>query len=329
MLPPPPQEPYSTLKPLLIPNYITTLHFGTSWQFHDDSNLDMDAVLMTFNKRGVHLETIEGLGRTASMCGGIQHFGDSVTGVENGDAETIAVTLAKLDPRTACIVLVALLPRGTFLTAGVDSIRSRVLAGVVAGDEDGDGLDDDTQRAREFHLGDEMMAMKRDISAPPPLSRSSFSLASSRNSSKNASPVGSPRSTLSRTNSANNLYVTDDRENNMMVLNRMYRNPQDKHRWLCDELGLVNLNQSIRQAVPLTQYALIDLYPKIKIPGRKMGINTVKDLMNKMDVKVINKLEREFVTNTKGGLSVHEFIACMLKHVVSTNHEKEEKKATT
>ena len=114
-----------------------------------------------------------------------------------------------------------------------------------------------------------------------------------------------------------------------MVLNRMYRNPQDKHRWLCDELGLVNLNQSIRQAVPLTQYALIDLYPKIKIPGRKMGINTVKDLMNKMDVKVINKLEREFVTNTKGGLSVHEFIACMLKHVVSTNHEKEEKKATT
>ena len=287
---PPPSVRYLDTPPLLIPNYVSTLHFGTKWKFHDDSNLDLDAVVMTFNKRGVHLETIEGLGRRVSTCGGIEHFGDSVTGVESGDAETIAVTLAQLDPRTACLCLLVLLPRGTFLTAGVDSIRSRVLAGVVAGDEDGDGLDDDTARAREYHLGDEMTVLEREIAAPEPRS--------SNGSSRTASPFGSPRSTGS---SSNTLYVLDDRENNMIVLNRLYRNPHDKKRWLCEEMGVLNLFQATREAVPLCQYSLIDLYPKIKIPGRKMGINTVKDLMNKMDVKVINKLEREFVLNSKGG----------------------------
>ena len=276
---------YPQSKTLLIPNYVSTLHFGASWQFHDDSNLDIDAVVMTFNKRGVHLETIEGLGRTKSVCGAIHHFGDSVTGGESGDAETIAVTVANLDPRTSCLVVVLLLPRGTFLTAGVDSLRSRVLVGSVIGDEDGDGLDDDTARAREYHLGDEMIVFRRETGAPP----------------------------APEDDNVDYLHLPpDDRDNNMVVLNRLYRNPDDKRRWLCDTVGALSLAGSQREAVPLTQYSLIELYPKIKIPGRDTGINTVKDLMNKMDVRVINKLEREF---SSGGLSVHEFIRCMLTHV--------------
>ena len=274
---------------MLIPGYISTLHMGVSWKWDTalDKNIDMDAVVMSFNKRGVHLETIEGLGRTKSVCGAIEHFGDSVTGGESGDAETVAITLADLDPRTACIVLVVLLPRGTFGTAGVESIRSRVLAGAIEGDEDGDGLDDETARAREYHLGDEMKVFRRDIGPP----------------------LGSVKGGLC----LNNLPpVADDGDNNMIVLNRLYRNPEDKRRWLCDSIGALSLSGAPREAVPLTQYSMIDLYPKIKIPGRDTGINTVKDLMNKMDVKVINKLESEF---SKGGLSVHEFISCMLQHI--------------
>ena len=66
---------------------------------------------MTFNKRGAHLETIEGLGRTISQEGAIEHYGDSVTGGETGDAETISVALDRLDPRTSAVVLVVQLPR--------------------------------------------------------------------------------------------------------------------------------------------------------------------------------------------------------------------------
>ena len=262
----------------LIPNYVSTLHLGVSWLWDKalDKNIDMDAVVMSFNKRGVHLETIEGLGRTKSVCGAIHHFGDSVTGGESGDAETIAVTVADLDPRTACLVLVVYLPRGTFLSAGVEALRSRVLVGNVEGDEDGDGLDDDTGRAREYHLGDEMIVFKRECNAP-------FDIDD-----------------------------FDDRDNNMCVLNRIYRNPNDKRRWMLDTVGNLSFPSSQREMIPKTQYSLIDLYPKIKIPGRDTGVNTVKDLMNKMDVRVINKLEKEF---SNGGLSVHEFIANMLRHV--------------
>ena len=126
----------------------------------------MDAVVMTFNKRGAHLETIEGLGRTVSQEGAIEHYGDSVTGGESGDAETVSVSIDRLDPRTAAVVLVVQLPRGTFHSAKVSSVRSRVVIREVAGDVDGDGLDDDTQRARELHEGDEMIVFKRRLVAP-------------------------------------------------------------------------------------------------------------------------------------------------------------------
>ena len=103
-------EKYQKVK---VPSYVEKLDLGVAWRT-SEINLDMDAVVMTFNKRGAHLETIEGLGNTKSQEGAIEHYGDSVTGGESGDAETISVSLNQLDPRTAAIVLIVQLPRGTF-----------------------------------------------------------------------------------------------------------------------------------------------------------------------------------------------------------------------
>ena len=90
--------PSESYQKLLVPSYVNTLDLGVAWRTAE-INLDMDAIVMTFNKRGAHLETIEGLGRTVSQEGAIEHYGDSVTGGESGDAETISVQLDRLDPR--------------------------------------------------------------------------------------------------------------------------------------------------------------------------------------------------------------------------------------
>ena len=303
----------------VVPSYINKIDLGVAWST-GEINLDMDAVVMTFNKRGAHLETIEGLGRTISQEGAIEHYGDSVTGGETGDAETISVALDRLDPRTSAVVLVVQLPRGTFRSARVASVRSRVIIREVSGDADGDGLDDDTQRARELHEGDELIVFKRSLSAPT------------------AEQIEAKRIVWAKDRAADvadgievdeyetGPIVEDDRENNLIVLNRMYRNPDDKRRWIMDTSGHVSLSQGSRDAVPMSQYALIDLFPKIKIPGRDTGINTVKDLMNKMDVRVINKLEVVFRFDNDGGLSVHEFIDAMVKHagVFQSRHPSKE-----
>ena len=309
-------EEYQQMK---VPAYIEKLHLGVAWRT-SEINLDMDAVVMTFNKRGAHLETIEGLGNTKSQEGAIEHYGDSVTGGESGDAETISVSLNLLDPRTAAVVLIVQLPRGTFRSAKVSSVRSRAIIREVTGDDDGDGLDDDTQRARELHEGDELIVFKRCLSAPT------------------AEFIEEKQAEWSRERAADiadgievdefdtGPIIEDSRENNIIVLNRLYRSQDDKHRWILDTSGNVSLSQGSRHAVSLSQYSLIDIFPKIKIPGRDTGINTVKDLMNRIDVRVINKLEREFRARPDRGLSVHEFIECMMKHagVYQSRHPSKE-----
>ena len=57
-------------------------------------------MLLLFDKRGCILETIEGVGKLASACGGIVHQGDSVTGGEEGDAETIEITLPSVSEKS-------------------------------------------------------------------------------------------------------------------------------------------------------------------------------------------------------------------------------------
>ena len=236
-------EKYQKMK---VPSYVEKLDLGVAWRT-SEINLDMDAVVMTFNKRGAHLETIEGLGNTKSQEGAIEHYGDSVTGGESGDAETISVSLNQLDPRTAAIVLIVQLPRGTFRSAKVSSVRSRAIICEVTGDEDGDGLDDDTQRARELHEGDELVVFRRSLSAPT------------------AEFIEAKQAQWSRDRAADiangvevdefetGPIIEDSRENNVIVLNRIYRSQDDKRRWILDTSGHVSLSQGSRHVVTQSQ----------------------------------------------------------------------------
>ena len=50
-------------------------------------------------------------------------------------------------------------------------------------------------------------------------------------------------------------------------------------------LGHLSNARRMSSAVIAAQEQLLDIFPKIRIPGRAQGLNTVQDIMNFLDVK--------------------------------------------
>lgn len=107
-------------------------------------------------------------------------------------------------------------------------------------------------------------------------------------------------------------------EENPMNINMMIRIKRSHGgRWIAQTMGVLRLSRGSQDVVAQVQEQLLDFFPKLKIPGKDMGLRTVTDVMNRLDVRTIHKLENEFVKGGGGedGLSLYEFCECMIKHL--------------
>ena len=240
--------------------------FGVAWET-SEPNLDLDSLVVIFDKWGNHVETIDGLSRTSSRCGSINHHGDDVTGGGDGDAETIGVNLTTIEKRTEVLVLVINIMRGNFKK--VESIRSRIICEVPDNDAHfGTG--------KQIQPEDEMLVFEQTCVAP------------------------------------------DENSKNTAIMLRLRRIRGGHNRWVAQKMGNLCFCSNNQDLVTQIQETLLDLFPKLKIRGKDMGLRSVTDVMNRLDVRAIHKLEQIFAAggaDSDDGLNLIEFCECMIQHL--------------
>ena len=140
------------------PADIHSVTLGVSWE--STSNLDLDCALLLFDKRGSILETIEGVGKLASECGGVVHQGDSVTGGEEGDAEAIQITLPSVSEKIHAMVVVVLTMMESF--EEVSAVKSRIYVSQL--NESLETSAGALSCSPKFHVDDELLNVHKSIS---------------------------------------------------------------------------------------------------------------------------------------------------------------------
>jgi WD40 repeat protein len=108
--------------------------------------------------------------------------------------------------------------------------------------------------------------------------------------------------------------LPEENTQNIAMMIRLKRVKGGLNRWVAQTMGVLGRTQDVVTAV---QENLLDIFPKLKIAGKDMGLRAVTDVMNRLDVRTIHKLENDFVkSGDEGdGLNVYEFCECMIKHL--------------
>lgn len=83
---------------------LRNLHVGLGWDVNKSVTADLDAFILVGNATGKVTETIS-FSRKVSSDRAIQHLGDNLTGVGEGDDEVILIDLQKLDRNTESLLV--------------------------------------------------------------------------------------------------------------------------------------------------------------------------------------------------------------------------------
>ena len=95
------------------PHGLSQVRLGVGWDvakgrlggfFGGGGNIDLDASCLTFDAAKTVLEQVW-FGKLTNAAGTIRHSGDNLTGEGDGDDESIAIQLDRLDPKVEFIVL--------------------------------------------------------------------------------------------------------------------------------------------------------------------------------------------------------------------------------